>query len=156
MWDDPTVLDKQQTKISMSKQKSNHLKSYWYSNCRKTGNWESFEHFLLSVGPPPKNNMRLTRKCIKTGYTPENLMWAKAENRSSRYLVNTFGGNTASLRHACEQDGVKYPVVYNMIKNYDLTDCPQAAYNFGKLTKESRRTIRRKAFVEAIKGFQNI
>lgn len=130
-----------------------HLKNFYFNNCQN-GHWNSFEHFLLEVGTPPKNNMRLTRKCIQKGFVSGNLGWATHTNHRSRYLVNTLSGNIASLKAACEQDGVKYQTVYSLIKNYSLTDCPQAAFNFGKLDKTARKAVRRKACKEAIKNFQ--
>lgn len=129
-----------------------YIKSYYNRNC-KNGQWESFLAFALSIGVPPKANMKLTRKCIKKGFIPGNLMWAKTVNYNSRYVVNTLAGNTASLKAACEQDAVHYPNVMYLVRNYDLAANPQAAYNYCKLDKNSRRTIKRHAIATAIKQY---
>jgi len=124
------------------------LHSFFTRNCKD--NFASFEDFLNDVGNPPRRNMKLTRKCIKKGYTPGNLVWAKTQNRSSGYLVKTSSGNVASLRSACEQDGVTYQSVHNYMNHYPIRSNPQAVFELVKMDKNSRRMFKRNAFVHAI------
>jgi len=94
--------------------------------------------------------MRLTRKCIQKGFVPGNLIWAKTINYSSSYLVKTGSGNVASLRSACEQDGLRYRNVVNYMNHYPVRSNPQAVFELVKMDKTSRRAFKRNAFVAAI------
>ena len=126
------------------------LHSFFVRNCK--ANFSSYEAFLADVGNPPRRNMKLTRKCIKKAYIPGNLVWAKTPNRSSGYLVKTASGNIASLRSACEQDGVPYQNIHNYMNHYPIRTNPQAVFNLVKMDKNSRRAFKRNAFVDAIKS----
>ena len=126
------------------------LYSFWYRNCRE--NFPSFEDFCKEVGSAPNRKMKLTRKCVKLGFVPGNLVWAKTINYSSGYLVKTASGNIASLRSACEQDGVPYRNIHNYMNHYPIRTNPQAVFNLVKMDKNSRRAFKRNAFVDAIKS----
>jgi hypothetical protein len=134
----------------MTKKQQTYTKGYYSRYCK--GSFASYEDFMNHIGQPPKTNMLLSLKCVSKGYTSGNIFWAVHPNRKSRYLVKTLNGNTASLKSACEQDGVKYGRVYTTITAYNLQDSLQAAYAFGKMDMNARRAFRRNAVATAIKN----
>lgn len=133
----------------MKNKTKQYLKRFFNLNCRK--NWDSFESFMAEVGTPHKPNVRLTRKCITKGYVSGNLMWAKAANRSSAYLVKTASGNVASMRAACEQDGVKYMKPMSFMSNYGMQANAQAVFLYSKMDKNAKKMFRRNALANAVK-----
>lgn len=134
----------------MSKKTLHYLRSFYYSNgCHK--NWDSFSSFVKEVGSPVKPRVKLTRKCITKGFAPGNLIWARNTNRSSAYLVKTANGDFASLRHACEQDGVRYHNPIMFMRNYDMGANPQAVFNYSKLNTQAKKAFRRNALANAVR-----
>ena len=127
-----------------------YLKSFFNRNCKS--NWDSFDSFLEEVGTPVKPRVRLTRKCITRGFVPGNLVWARNINNSSAYLVRTSKGSVASMRHACEQDGVKYNNPILFMRRFDMHDNPQAVFNYSKLDKNTRKAFRRNALADAVRS----
>ncbi len=133
----------------MTNKQAIYTKSFYTKNCDKK-QFGSFEKFLKQIGEPPKKKSRLTRRCIKKGFVPGNIMWADSVNKTSKYLITTMEGNTASLKAACEQDGVGYSNVANFIKRYELSSCPQSVFNFYKMDKNMRTNFRKRAFIKQL------
>ncbi len=60
-------------------------------------------------------------------------------------------GKTASLRSACEQDGVKYINVMQLMNKYPvLRSNPKSAFSYTKLSKDAKIQFKRNIFAKAI------
>jgi len=81
--------------------------------------WDSFENFILDMGPTYKRNLTLDRKDNSLGYSPENCRWAtpveQSMNRRNTLKV-TLNGRTQALKDWCLELDLKYPTVYHRLK----------------------------------------
>jgi hypothetical protein len=135
------------------KRRDNYLKTFFARNCK--GNWDSFESFCSEVGIPTSNRAKLSRTCLQKGFVPGNLQWANVVNYKSKYMITTTQGNVASLRAACEQDGINYSGPAIFMHNYpDMKTAPQEVYRYFKMSRASRMAFKRNVFKKAIREAQ--
>lgn len=77
--------------------------------------WDSYENFLIDMGPRPSPQHSLDRIDVDKGYSPENCRWAtwkeQQRNRSNNKLY-TVNGITATLPEHCERTGANYKTAH--------------------------------------------
>ena len=76
--------------------------------------WDSFENFLVDMGPRPSLNHTLDRIDNNGDYTPENCRWAtetqqKLNRRDNRYV--TINGETKQLSVWSRESGIPFDVL---------------------------------------------
>lgn len=80
--------------------------------------WDSFEQFLMDMGPRPPNTS-LDRKKNELGYNPTNCRWAtrhqQAQNRRYCYDV-TIGDETKNRSDWCRQYGISLTTVRHRVE----------------------------------------
>ena len=136
--------------MATSTKHETYLKAFYKRNCKKS--WTSFEDFKKEVGTPLSKKSRLSRRCINKGFVPGNLEWSSVINHRSKYMITTIQGNVASLRSACEQDGIKYSGPAAFMNCYpDMKNSPQEVYEFFRMEKTARRAFKRNLFKHGIR-----
>lgn len=79
----------------------------------------SYETFMLDMGPAPSLEHSLDRINTKKGYCKENCRWAtkkeQANNRGNFNILITFNGKTLVLKDWANLLNIKYTTLYNRL-----------------------------------------
>lgn len=80
---------------------------------------ESFDAFLLDVGPRPGRGFSLDRIDVNGNYEPGNVRWASDTEQSRNRRTNTViahGGRTLTVQEWAERHGVKYQTAWARLR----------------------------------------
>lgn len=81
--------------------------------------WNSFENFLVDMGPKPSPAHSIERENNNGNYEPSNCVWAtksaQARNRRTSRIV-VFRGSEMSLAQAAEEAGISYAAAWRRLK----------------------------------------